>query len=141
MWADAQGALQDLLQEEMPPLLPCPQKDRFQVFQTLATFYLRYLQIFRGLEAAYDQIVHPQKRHVVRHVLEGVMGRLVELKNEMVELEFSEFHYFDDVLQDLKMTPEDLEVPIPRYFVRERMKALKEREKMLAHILAKKANI
>uniref|UniRef100_W5UA69 IQ and AAA domain-containing protein 1 n=1 Tax=Ictalurus punctatus TaxID=7998 RepID=W5UA69_ICTPU len=141
MWADAQGALQDLLQDEMPPLLPRPQKDRFQVFQTLATFYLRYLQIFRGLEAAYDQIVHPQKRRVVCHVLEGVMGRLVELKNEMVELEFSEFHYFDDVLQDLKMTPEDLEVPIPRYFVRERMKALKEREKMLAYILAEKGNI
>ncbi|XP_060774393.1 dynein regulatory complex protein 11 [Neoarius graeffei] len=141
MWADAQGALQDLLQDEMPLLLPCPQKDHFQVFQTLATFYLHYLQIFRGLEAAYDQIVHPQKRRVVRHVLEGVMGRLVELKNEMVELEFSEFHYFDDVLQDLKMTPENLEVPIPRYFVRERMKALKEREKMLAHILAKKGNI
>lgn len=105
MWADAQGALQGLLQDERPPLLPRPQKDRFQVFQTLATFYLRYLQIFRGLEAAYDQITHPQKRRVVRHVLDGVMGRLVELKNEMVELEFSEFHYFDDVLQDLKMTP------------------------------------
>ncbi|KAM9483755.1 LOW QUALITY PROTEIN: dynein regulatory complex protein 11 [Clarias gariepinus] len=141
MWADAQGALQDLLQDEMPPLLPRPQKDRFQIFQTLATFYLRYLQIFRGLEAAYDQLVHPQKRRVVRHVLEGVMGRLVELKNEMVELEYSEFHYFDDVLQDLKMTPEDLEIPIPRYFVRERMKALKEREKMLAHILAEKEDI
>lgn len=36
---------------------------------------------------------------------------------------------------------EDLEVPIPRYFVRERIKALKDREKMLAHILAKKGNI
>ncbi|XP_058257869.1 dynein regulatory complex protein 11 isoform X2 [Hemibagrus wyckioides] len=141
MWADAQGALQDLLQDEMPLSLPHPQKDHFQIFQTLATFYLRYLQIFRGLEAVYDQIVHPQKRRVVRHVLEGVMGRLVELKNEMVELEYSEFHYFDDMLQDLKMTPEDLEVPIPRYFVRERMKALKEREKILAHILAKKGNI
>ncbi|XP_060724553.1 dynein regulatory complex protein 11 isoform X1 [Tachysurus vachellii] len=141
LWADAQGALQDLLQDEMPLSLPRPQKDRFQVFQTLATFYLRYLQIFRGLEAVYDQIVHPQKRRVVRHVLEGVMGRLVELKNEMVELEYSEFHYFDDMLQDLKMTPEDLEVPIPRYFVRERMKALKEREKILAQILAKKGNI
>lgn len=105
MWADAQGALQDLLQDEMPLSLPHPQKDRFQVFQTLATFYLRYLQIFRGLEAVYDQIVHPQKRCVVRQVLEGVMGRLVELKNEMVELEYSEFHYFDDMLQDLKMTP------------------------------------
>lgn len=106
MWADAQGALQDLLQDEMPSLQPCPpQKDRFQVFQTLATFYLRYLQIFRALETAYDQIVHPQKRRVVHHVLEGVMGRLVELKNEMVETEHSEFHYFDDMLQDLKMIP------------------------------------
>lgn len=28
-------------------------------------------------------------------------------------------------------------MPIPRYFVREKMRALKEREKMLAHILAK----
>ncbi|TSK62541.1 IQ and AAA domain-containing protein 1 [Bagarius yarrelli] len=140
IWADAQGALQDLLQDEMPPSLPRPQKDRFEVFQALGTFYLRYLQIFRGLEAAYDQLIHPQKRRVVRHVLEGVMGRLVELKNELVELEYSEFHYFDDVLQDLKMTPEDLEVPIPRYFVRERIKALKEREKILAYILAKKGD-
>uniref|UniRef100_A0A4W5LSZ3 Uncharacterized protein n=1 Tax=Hucho hucho TaxID=62062 RepID=A0A4W5LSZ3_9TELE len=69
---------------------------------------------------------------MVRHMLDGVMGRLLELKNEMVELEFSEFHYFDDVLQDLKLTPEDLEVPIPQYFVR---------EKMLAHIMAKGGHI
>ncbi|XP_062854166.1 dynein regulatory complex protein 11 [Trichomycterus rosablanca] len=141
VWADAQGALEDLLEDEIPLTQPRPQKDRLQVFHTLATFYLRYLQIFRALEATYDQMVHPQKRRVVRHVLEGVMGRLVELKNEMVDLEYSEFHYFDDLLQDLKMTPEDLEVPIPHYFLRERMKILKEREKMLAHILVKKENI
>ncbi|KAF4112039.1 dynein regulatory complex protein 11 isoform X2 [Onychostoma macrolepis] len=137
MWDAAQGALEDLLEDEYPTMQLRPQKDRLQVFQTLATLYLRYLKIFRALEEVYDQIVHPQKRRVVHQVLEGVMGRLVELKNEMVELEYSEFHYFDDILQDFKMTPEDLEVPIPRYFVREKMRALKEREKMLAHILAK----
>lgn len=32
------------------------------------------------------------------------MGRILELKNEMVLLEFSEYHYFDDVLSDLKLT-------------------------------------
>uniref|UniRef100_A0A671KY90 IQ motif containing with AAA domain 1 n=1 Tax=Sinocyclocheilus anshuiensis TaxID=1608454 RepID=A0A671KY90_9TELE len=137
MWNAAQGALEDLLEDEYPTMQLRPQKDRLQVFQTLATFYLRYLKIFHALEEVYDRIVHPQKRRVVHQVLEGVMGRLVELKNEMVELEYSEFHYFDDILQDIKMTPEDLEVPIPRYFVREKMRALKEREKMLAHILAK----
>lgn len=33
------------------------------------------------------------------------MGRVLELKNEMVEKEFSEYHYMDDVLHDLKLTP------------------------------------
>ncbi|KAM3857053.1 dynein regulatory complex protein 11 [Diretmus argenteus] len=136
MWSVAHGVLEDLLVDEFPAAAPRPQKDRLQIFQGLAAFYIKYLQIFRSLEAAYDQIVHPQKRRVVRHLLDGVMGRLLELKNEMVEVEFSEFHYFDDVLQDLKMIPEDLEVPIPRYFLRERMQVLKDRERMLARILA-----
>ncbi|XP_067116752.1 dynein regulatory complex protein 11 [Osmerus mordax] len=137
MWATAHVALEDLLVDEFPSTVPRPQKDRLQIFQGLATFYLKYLQIFRSLEAVYDQVVHPQKRRVVRQVLDGVMGRLLELKNEMVELEFSEFHYFDDVLEDLKLTPEDLEVPIPRFFVREKIRILRDREKMLAHVLAK----
>lgn len=67
--------------------------------------YIKYIQIFRKLEQCYDQIVHPQKRRVLRHVLDGAMGRILELKHEMVNLEFSEYHYFDDVLSDLKLTP------------------------------------
>lgn len=67
--------------------------------------YIKYIQIFRKLEQCYDQIVHPQKRRVLRHVLDGTMGRILELKHEMVNLEFSEYHYFDDVLSDLKLTP------------------------------------
>ena len=80
-------------------------QDRQAAFQILATMYIKYIQIFRRLEQSYDQMVHPQKRRVLRHVLDGVMGRVLELKNEMVNLEFSEFHYFDDVLSDLKLTP------------------------------------
>uniref|UniRef100_A0A8C4TDS3 IQ motif containing with AAA domain 1 n=1 Tax=Erpetoichthys calabaricus TaxID=27687 RepID=A0A8C4TDS3_ERPCA len=135
VWALAQGALEDLLQEESANQVPRPQKDQVLIFQTLATFYVKYVQILRSLEVAYDQIVHPQKRRVIRQVLDGVMGRVLELKNEMVELEFSEFHYYDDVLQDLKLTPEDIEIPVPKYFVSEKIKVLKEREKILAKIL------
>lgn len=51
------------------------------------------------------QIVQPQKRRLVRHVLEGAMGRILELKNEMVQLELLEYHYFDDILVDMKLTP------------------------------------
>ncbi|XP_044287753.1 dynein regulatory complex protein 11 [Varanus komodoensis] len=101
----------------------------------LATFYIKYVQIFRNLETAYDQIVHPQKRLIIRQILDGVMGRILELKNEMVELEYSEYHYFDDILQDLKLSPENIEIPIPRYFIKEKLKVLKERERILAQIM------
>ncbi|XP_074046229.1 dynein regulatory complex protein 11 [Macrotis lagotis] len=104
MWEEAQEALNRLLEGESEKALEPPQ-DQVVIFQMLATFYVKYVQIFRNLENAYDQIVHPQKRILIRQVLDGVMGRILELKNEMVELEFSEFHFFDDILQDLKLSP------------------------------------
>nr|XP_033799974.1 dynein regulatory complex protein 11 isoform X6 [Geotrypetes seraphini] len=134
IWVEAQEALDHLLKQEIKP--PRPEKDHLVAFQTLGTFYVKYVQIFRNLESAYDQIVHPQKRLVIRQVLDGVMGRILELKHEMVELELSEFHYLDDILQDFKLSPEDLEIPIPKYFLKEKMKVLKEREKILAEILS-----
>uniref|UniRef100_A0A8B9NZL2 IQ motif containing with AAA domain 1 n=1 Tax=Apteryx owenii TaxID=8824 RepID=A0A8B9NZL2_APTOW len=135
VWADAQEALDVLLQRERENKSLKPEQDHVTTFKTLATYYIKYVQIFRDLETAYDQIVHPQKRPVIRQVLEGVMGRILELKNDMVTLENSEYHYFDDILQDLQLLPEQAEIPIPRYFIKEKLKVLQEREKFLAQIL------
>ncbi|CAK8678578.1 unnamed protein product [Clavelina lepadiformis] len=137
LWKDAQSTINDLFVQEIPLEAPKPEKDRLTVFQNLATLYIKYIQILRKLESCYDQIVHPQKRRVLRQVLDGTMGRLLEVKNEMVTLEFSEFHYFDDILSDLKLTPNDIEIPIPKYFLHERKKVLKDREQLLGKILAK----
>lgn len=46
--------------------------------------YIRYLQIFRRLEVAYDQVVHPQKRQDIRRALEACMGRALEVRHWMV---------------------------------------------------------
>ncbi|KAM4024299.1 dynein regulatory complex protein 11 isoform 2-T2 [Anomaloglossus baeobatrachus] len=135
MWVEAQQDLTHLLLQEMPQVPPKPEKDRMAIAQQLGTLYIRYLQIFRNLELAYDQITHPQKRRLIRLVLDGVMGRILELKDELVELEISEFQYFDDILQDLKLGPESLEIPIPKYFTKEKMKVLKDRERILSQIL------
>ncbi|XP_059197421.1 dynein regulatory complex protein 11 [Centropristis striata] len=135
LWADAQLELSRLLTEELPAEPPRPEKDRVVFFQRLAMLYVRYLQIFRQLEEIYDLVVHPQKRRVIRAILDGVIGRVLELKNEMVEKEFSEYHYMDDVLHDLKLTPADLDIPIPRYFIRDRSKEFQERKTMLTDIL------
>ncbi|CAB1444708.1 unnamed protein product [Pleuronectes platessa] len=89
----------------------------------------------RKLEEIYDQVVHPQKRRLIRTILDGVIGRLLELKNEMVEKEYSEYHYMDDILHDLKLSPADLEIPIPRYFITECSKDFQERKTMVTDIL------
>ncbi|XP_052606417.1 dynein regulatory complex protein 11 isoform X2 [Peromyscus californicus insignis] len=134
MWHQTQEALNTLLDKESEKMTE-PQRNKVIVFQMLATFYIKYVQIFRNMENVYDQIVHPQKRVLIRKILDGVMGRVLELKNEMVELEMTEFHYFDDILQDLKLAPQQLDVPIPRYFLKERLEVIKGREKILARIL------
>ncbi|KFV05284.1 IQ and AAA domain-containing protein 1, partial [Tauraco erythrolophus] len=134
MWTNAQKDLDIQLQREREEFLQ-PEKDRVQVFKMLAASYVKYMQIFRNLEMAHDQLIHQQKRIVIRQVLDGVIGRILEIKKEMVALENSEFQYVDNILEDLKLLPEDIEVPIPRYFIKEKLEALHQREKILDQIL------
>ncbi|XP_063197359.1 dynein regulatory complex protein 11 isoform X2 [Chroicocephalus ridibundus] len=134
MWTDAQKDLDIQLRREREEFLQ-PEKDRVKAFKTLAVSYIKYMQIFRNLETAHDQLLHQQKRTVIRQVLEGVIGRILEMKKEMVELENSEFHYIDNILEDLKLLPEEVEVPIPRYFIKEKLEVLQQREKILDQIL------
>lgn len=49
-----------------------------------ACIYIKYLQIFRKLETAYDQLLHPQKRQDVKRALEACMGRMLEIRHWMV---------------------------------------------------------
>uniref|UniRef100_A0A663M1V1 IQ motif containing with AAA domain 1 n=1 Tax=Athene cunicularia TaxID=194338 RepID=A0A663M1V1_ATHCN len=134
VWTDAQKDLDIQLQREREEFLQ-PEKDRVKVFRMLVTSYIKYMQIFRNLEMAYDQLIHRQKRTVIRQVLDGVMGRILEVKKEMVGLDNSEFHYIDKILEDLKLLPEVIEVPIPRYFIKEKLEVLEQREKILDQIL------
>uniref|UniRef100_A0A8C4TV57 IQ motif containing with AAA domain 1 n=1 Tax=Falco tinnunculus TaxID=100819 RepID=A0A8C4TV57_FALTI len=134
MWTDAQKDLDIQLWREREEFLE-PEKDRVKAFKMLADSYIKYIQISRNLGTAHDRLIHQQKRTVIRQVLDGVMGRILEIKKEMVDLENSEFHYVDNILEDLKLLPEDLEVPIPRYFIKENLEALQQREKILDQIL------
>jgi hypothetical protein len=47
---------------------------------------VRYLQIARALEAAHDQLTHPQKRADCRRALDACLGRAVEIRHWMVRL-------------------------------------------------------
>ncbi|NXP94075.1 DRC11 protein, partial [Passerina amoena] len=134
IWADTQRELDAMLQREREEFLQ-PQEDPEQVMKMLATAYVQYLAILRKLDEAHAPLIHQQKRAAVRAALDGVMGRILEIKGEMVALEKSECHSMADILLELQRVPEDIEIPIPKYFIKENLGILQYREKYLHEIL------
>ena len=61
--------------EELPPTLPEREPTEW------VRGYVQYVQIFRRLERAYDQMSHPQKRVEVKKALEATIGDALELRH------------------------------------------------------------
>jgi IQ and AAA domain-containing protein len=133
------------------PRLGCSQVTNVtatEAFQHYASLYIKYLQIFRKLETAYDNMLHPQKRIDVKTILELVQARVLELKHALVRwaprnpdvnppgtklppFPFPwEYVNLDDIMVDLKLPPALLEVPVPRYYTEDRQDELKNRNKV-----------
>jgi len=49
----------------------------------------------------------------------------------MVELESSDFFVLNDILLDLKLVPEDLIIPVPKFFMEDREKQLEINKSIL----------
>lgn len=95
-------------------------KDDHQYFlHHWASLYLRYVQIARTLARVHDQLLQPQKRSDARILLDSTIGRMLEMKDRIIT-HCGEYVNLDDVLVDLKLTPDAFEIPIPSYFVEER---------------------
>lgn len=50
---------------------------------------------------------------------------------KMAELELSDFHNLSEILLDLKLSPDDLRLPVPRFFVEEREKDIAAHKALL----------
>ncbi|XP_054350998.1 IQ and AAA domain-containing protein 1-like isoform X2 [Pongo pygmaeus] len=137
LWESSHVTLQELLDQEQPLLEPVPDRERQSFQYRLASLYLHYLGLLRRFDTVYDQMVQPQKRRLLRRLLDGVAGRVLELKDELVRADLCENHCLDRVLLDLKFTPADLEVPIPKYFLLEQSTTVRERGLILAEILSR----
>lgn len=108
--------------------------DRKKMFQILFDVYIRYLKIYKSLDETYDQMVHPQKRLVVRKLLDLVIGRLLELKSELVLCDLSEVYYLDDFATLEGLMPKELDMPIPKYYFHDPSEGLKDRDQWFLNI-------
>uniref|UniRef100_A0A5K3F269 ATPase_AAA_core domain-containing protein n=1 Tax=Mesocestoides corti TaxID=53468 RepID=A0A5K3F269_MESCO len=52
----------------------------------------------------------------------------------MRKLELADYHYFDDIICDLQLTPAELQVPIPKYYVVDVEKVIKDRHAFITNI-------
>jgi hypothetical protein len=125
--ADAMNDLADQVkQEKLPQSLDErnePTINEWQdeeIFHYLAALYIKYIDIYRKLEAGYDQIVHPQKRLFIKKVLECTISRICDIKKDLVAHNIcrpkSIYVHFDQLLFDLRYDPSVIELPVPRYF-------------------------
>lgn len=98
----------------------------------------------------YDQMVQTQKRELIKKMLDCAIGRMLEYKKEIVNLDYTDyqyvfrcsFNYFvfiriyylrhrwpDDILNKMKFTPDDIELFASvsgRELVEERRKFIQE---------------
>lgn len=76
-------------------------------------------------------MVHPQKRISVKKALQGTMGRLLRIKSWLVKHKKQPYVNLDDILVDLKLTPDVLELPVPNFFIEDRKDELKQRGELM----------
>ena len=101
-------------------------------FHDKAQKYITYLRIYTQLEQVYDQITHPQKRKDVRKALDATIGRFLELKEELAhDRPGKVFVNLDEVLVDLKLTPDKLEIPVPRFATEDHKAKIQDRNKLI----------
>lgn len=135
LWADAQRTLDEATTIDTDLHGAKPQKDKKKASAVVCDLFVKYITVVNALDQCYDQMVQPQKRILVRKLLDLSLGRMLELKHELVNLDLSEFSYYDDVLISMHILPQEAEITIPQYYRREREEEIRQRRRTIDDIL------
>lgn len=135
LWQSTQTNLEDIAQADSILQNSKPQKDRQKAHKNVSELYVRYIVACNKLDLCYDQVIQPQKRILIRKLLDSCIGRILELKHELVDVDLSEYNYYDDVLLKYAITPQEAEIHVPTYFLRERETEIQLRRKFIEDTL------
>ncbi|XP_076235071.1 IQ and AAA domain-containing protein 1-like [Calliopsis andreniformis] len=72
--------------------------------------YLKYRDLVKRLIVCHDQMVQSQKRDLIKRVLDCAVGRMLEYKREIVNWNCSDYAWPDDFMNQLKFTPDDVDI-------------------------------
>lgn len=137
LWRESQKQLEELVVQDYQIQAVEDNSNKQLAHRSIFELYIKYILCANKLEEVYDQMVQPQKRLLVRKLLDGCLGRVLELKFDLVGIDMTEFSYNDEVLSELNLMPDDVELRIPRYFTRERADDIEYKKKFIDSLLIK----
>lgn len=135
LWRVAQVLLVETIQADTALQGAKPQKDRRKARDIVAALYVRYILTCNKLERCYDQVIQPQKRLLIKRSLNAALGRVLELKHELVKIDLSEHSYYDDTLIECGVTPQEAEIRVPSYYTRDRITEIERRRRFIEDTL------
>ena len=91
-----------------------PEVVRQKLVNTLGMRYVKYVRAYKTLDEARDQLVQPQKVQILSKLLNSIIGRIVEIKKALVEVTSQDYHFFDQLMLDNKLIPQDISLTVPR---------------------------
>lgn len=101
-WARTQIQLAKLISTEVTG--PKGFESRRLANDYIRRLFIDYNEIFVKLDDFYTICLHPQKRTIVRLLLTGLVGRLIELKDELIKFDSCELTFFEDLALEQKKT-------------------------------------
>ncbi|XP_014471228.1 PREDICTED: IQ and AAA domain-containing protein 1 [Dinoponera quadriceps] len=135
LWMEAHTLLAETIQTDTVLQGAKPQRDRKKAHDLVAALYVRYVLACNKLERCYDQVIQPQKRFLIRKSLNACLGRVLELKHDLVNVDLAEHNYYDDALIECGVMPQEAEIHVPRYFRRQRITEIEERRRFMEETL------
>ena len=135
LWRVAQTSLTEAIQADTVLQGAKPQKDRKKAHDVVSALYVKYILACNKLERCHDQVIQPQKRLLIKKSLDATLGRVLELKHELVNIDLSEHSYYDDVLIECGVMPQEAEIRVPSYYRRDRIAEIEGRRRFIEDTL------
>ncbi|VVC37808.1 P-loop containing nucleoside triphosphate hydrolase [Cinara cedri] len=139
-WNDAVERLREIREDDLAFVESGLQPERQLVRPTVAELYVRqfvafrYIVISNELTVCHDSIIQPQIRILIKRMLMCIHGRVLELKQILMDEDKSIYTPVTEELANLKLTYDQFELQIPRCFRDERQLFLNDIDKQIDEI-------
>lgn len=119
-WINTKKYIKDLIQKQNILKNVEPTADPIIIFDIISQMFILYVELVSKLSYCYRQTFQVQKKDALRNLIEPSLQRLLELKNKLKKLEFSDYIYLDKSLITRNLTPYNLLIWNFEYFIHRR---------------------